>query len=212
MGAFDDLIPRSNSTGGAFDDLIPSEKPKKKRGITDVLLDAGSAVWEGSKSTGRMVGAAGNTFTGDLADVEDYALRQQLAQENRPEAVKALTAEIERRKQANPDGGLVDAIRDVGGAMIDNPEGSAQFVIEQAPNSAVALGAGWAGAKLGATGGFAIGGPFGAAVGGVGGFLGGMFLGNTLLETGGKSIEKAEGGFTEAERGEAKACRATRMK
>lgn len=184
-----------------IDDFLGAQ-PKKKRGITDVLSDAGTAVWEGAKSTARSMGAAGNTFSGDLADVEDYALRQQLAQEKRPEAVKALTAEIERRKQANPDGGVVDAIRDVGGAMIDNPEGSAQFVIEQAPNSAVALGAGWAGAKLGAAGGSLLG-PVGAVVGGVGGFLGGMFLGNTLLETGGKSIEKAEGGFTEAERGEA---------
>ena len=131
------------SSGGRFvfeDELDPQKK--KKRGITDVLSDAGTAAWEGAKSTARMVGAAGNTFGGDLADVEDYALRQQLAQEKRPEAVKALTAEIERRKQANPQGGVLDAIRDVGGAMIDNPEGAAQFVIEQAPNSAVALGAG----------------------------------------------------------------------
>lgn len=191
------------SSGGRFvfeDELDPQKK--KKRGITDVLSDAGTAVWEGAKSTARMVGAAGNTFGGDLADVEDYALRQQLAQEKRPEAVKALTAEIERRKQANPQGGVLDAIRDVGGAMIDNPEGAAQFVIEQAPNSAVALGAGWAGAKLGAAGGAMLG-PVGAVVGGIGGFLGGMFLGNTLLETGGKAIDKAEGGFTEAERGEA---------
>lgn len=175
---------------------------KPPRSALDYARDMGAAIWEGAKSTGRMVGASGNTFTGDLRDVEDYALRQQLAQESRPEAVKALTAEIERRKQANPEGGVVDAIRDVGGAMIDNPEGSAQFVIEQAPNSAVALGVGWAGAKLGAAGGSVFG-PVGAAVGGVGGFLGGMFLGNTLLETGGKAIEKAEGGFTEAERGEA---------
>jgi hypothetical protein len=178
-------------------------EPEPERGVTDVISDMGTALWEGVKTTGRMVGASGNTYTGDLRDVEDYALRQQLAQEKRPEAVKALTAEFERRKKANPEGGLMDAIRDVGGAMIDNPEGSAQFVIEQAPNSAVALGAGWAGAKAGAAGGLALGGPVGAAVGGIGGFLGGMFLGNTLLETGGKAIEKAEGGFTKAERGEA---------
>lgn len=202
MGAFDDLIPQSGAAGGAFDDLIPTEKPKKKRGIADVVADLGVSVYEGAKSTARMVGAAGNTVSGDLADVEDYALRQQAAQEKRPEAVKALNAEIERRKQANPNGGVLDAVRDVGGAMIDNPEGSVQFVAEQAPNSAVALGAGLAGAKLGAVGGSVFG-PVGTAVGGIGGFLGGMFLGNTALETGGKAIEKAEGGFTEAERGEA---------
>jgi len=200
---WDDFTPVNPPAQGGvnWDDFTPIEA-KKKRGVTDVIADMGAAVWEGAKSTGRMVGASGNTFTGDLRDVEDYALRQQLAQEQRPEAVKALTAEIERRKQANPDGGLIDAIRDVGGAMIDNPEGSAQFVIEQAPNSAVALGAGWAGAKLGAASGSLFG-PVGTAVGGIGGFLGGMFLGNTLLETGGKAIEKAEGGFTEAERGDA---------
>lgn len=208
----------SNSSGSSSDnffDQFDAPTPKKKkdedRGVLDVVKDLGVSLYEGAKGTGRMLGAAGNTVTGDLADVEDYADRQSKAAADKPQALQNLNADLEsRRQKLGEDAGVLDSIGAVGGALANNPEGAAQFVIEQAPNSAVSLGSGLAGAKAGAVAGGTLGallGPAGSAVGatvgGVGGFLGGMFLGNAALETGGKAIEKAEGGFTEAERGEA---------
>ncbi len=184
---------------------IAPPKPRKKqeeRGIVDTIADFGLSVWEGAKGMARSIGAAGNTVTGDLKDVEGYAADQRAAADAGPQAKRDLLDEIERRKKADSDPGVMSAIKNVGSAMLSNPEGSVQFVAEQAPNTAVSLGAGWAGAKGGALAGSAFG-PVGSAVGGVAGFLGGMFLGNALLETGSKAMEKAEGGFTNAERGEA---------
>lgn len=175
---------------------------RPERGVLNMIADLGLSVWEGAKGTARSIGAAGNTVSGDLKDVERAAADQRAASEAGPQAKRDLLDEIERRKKADTAPGLVSAFKNVGGAMIDNPEGTAQFVAEQAPNSAVSLGAGWAGAKGGALAGSAFG-PVGTAVGGIGGFLGGMFLGNWLLETGSKAMDKAEGGFTQAERGEA---------
>lgn len=175
---------------------------RPERGVLNMIADLGLSVWEGAKGTARSIGAAGNTVSGDLKDVERAAADQRAASEAGPQAKRDLLDEIERRKKADTAPGLVSAVKNVGGAMIDNPEGTAQFVAEQAPNSAVSLGAGWAGAKGGALAGSAFG-PVGTAVGGIGGFLGGMFLGNWLLETGSKAMDKAEGGFTQAERGEA---------
>lgn len=175
---------------------------RPERGVLNMIADLGLSVWEGAKGTARSIGAAGNTVSGDLKGVERTAADQRAASEAGPQAKRDLLDEIERRKKADTDPGLVSAVKNVGGAMIDNPEGTAQFVAEQAPNSAVSLGAGWAGAKGGALAGSAFG-PVGTAVGGIGGFLGGMFLGNWLLETGSKAMDKAEGGFTQAERGEA---------
>ncbi|WP_275272283.1 LPD1 domain-containing protein [Limnobacter sp. P1] len=208
----------SNSSGSSSDnffDQFDAPTPKKKkdedRGVLDVVKDLGVSLYEGAKGTGRMLGAAGNTVTGDLADVEGYAASQNKAAADKPQALQNLNADLEsRRQKLGEDAGVLDSIGAVGGALANNPEGAAQFVIEQAPNSAVSLGSGLAGAKAGAVAGGTLGallGPAGSAVGatvgGVGGFLGGMFLGNAALETGGKAIEKAEGGFTEAERGEA---------
>jgi len=191
--------------GQTIDEFI-GEDPKSKqstgRGMVGMISDLGLSVWEGAKGTARSIGAAGNTVSGDLKDVEGYAAQQRAAADKGPQAKRDLLDEIERRKQADAAPGVVSAVRNVGGAMLDNPEGAAQFVAEQAPNSAVSLGAGWAGAKGGALAGSAFG-PVGTAVGGIGGFLGGMFLGNWLLETGSKAMEKAEGGFTQAERSEA---------
>jgi N12 class adenine-specific DNA methylase/tRNA1(Val) A37 N6-methylase TrmN6 len=182
----------------------------KPRGMADVVGDLGTSLWEGAKGTARSIAATGNTVTGDLKDVERYAADQHQAAKAGPMAKQALMQEIERRKQADKDPSLLSAAGNVGGAMIDNPEGAAQFVVEQAPNSIVSLGAGAAGAKAGAAAGAMIGSAVpvvgtgvGAVVGGGLGFLGGMFLGNWALETGGKAMEKAQGGFTEAERSQA---------
>ena len=175
------------------------------RGL-DSARDIGSAVYGGAEGTGRSIGAAGNTVTGDLRDVEDYAARQRAAQEDKPEALRRLTQEFQTRQEAlGDDPGIIDSIKAVGGAMVDNPEGAVQFAAEQLPNSAVVLGSGFAGAKAGAALG-SLGGPISpitVPIGGAIGLIGGLFLGGAGLEIGGKAIEKAEDGFTEAERGEA---------
>jgi hypothetical protein len=72
MGAFDDLIPRSNATGGAFDDLIPTARPKRKRGVGDVVEDlakgfggaAVSAVGAVPTAVGRAIQEGGETMFG----------------------------------------------------------------------------------------------------------------------------------------------------
>ena len=162
------------------------------RDAGSIVSDIGTAIWEGAKSTGRMLSSTGNTLGGDLAAVEELSRAQAAAESQGPDAKALLMQEIARRKAANPDAGWLDVIRSVGTAFVAQPEGSAQFVAEQAPNTAVAMGAGIAGAKGGAALGSLIMPGVGTAVGGVAGFLGGMFLGNSALEIGGKAMEKAQ--------------------
>ena len=171
----------------------------------DQVGDLGSAVWQGVRSTGRTFGASVDTFVNNRPAVERAAADDALACQEQPLAQRALLAEIGRGKAADPQPSVISAIRNVGAAMFGNPSGSAQLVASQVPNTVVTLGAGLAGAKGGAalgalTGPFA---PIAVPVLGTAGFLGGMFLGNTALETGSKAIEKAGDGFTEAERSEA---------
>ncbi|HEX4843210.1 MAG TPA: LPD38 domain-containing protein [Limnobacter sp.] len=192
----------------------PDEEPEEEQGIVgsaiDSVIDAGKTLYQGAKSTGRAIGAAGNTVSGDLQDVEEYAARQNEASKEKPEALQRFNEAIERgSKSVDPSAGTLSQIgqsaKEIGKAVIDNPEGAFQFGLEQVPNMAAALGPGIAGAKAGAAFG-ALGGPLApitAPVGGVLGFATGMFLGNAALETGFKAIEKAEGGFTQAEADEA---------
>lgn len=169
-------------------------------GLARSILNVGQAGWEGGKSMVRSVDAAINTAAGNLGNVDEIAAAQKLASENGTIAKQLLMEDIDYRKSQDQDPGLVSAVKNVSGAMADTPEGTAQFIAEQLPNSALSLGAGLAGAKVGAAGGALLG-PVGAAVGGTVGFLGGMFMGNSLLETGSKAIEKAQrGGMTEAKR------------
>jgi len=170
-------------------------EPEPEKSIIDQVLDVGKAAWQGAKSTGRSVAATGNTYMGNLSDVELLAKAQQDDVKNDPQALAGLKAEIQRRQQENPDAGILQAASDVVSAAWNNKAGTVQLVAEQAPNAAVSLGAGYAGAKLGAAAGSVFG-PAGTAVGGTLGFLTGMFLGNTLLETGGKAQEMAADGFT----------------
>ncbi len=180
-------------------------------GVANEAVNLVDSVWQGTKNTARALGAAGNTLIGDLSGVDEYAAAQKADADGGPTAKIELLAEIERRKQADANPGVVSAVQNVTGAMVDSPSGSAQFIAEQLPNSVVSLGAGVAGAKAGAAGGAALGSVVpvvgtaaGAAVGGTLGFLGGMFLGNSLLETGGKAMEKAQdGGMTKEKRVEA---------
>ena len=184
--------------------LAGTDKPKTAEDgePESIVPSLGKAIWQGAKSLGRSVLASGNTALGDLSDVELLAEAQKADAKENPRAMMALQEEIAKRKKANPDAKWWQAIGDVGDAAWQNKLGTAQLIANQAPNSAVALGGGWAGglagAKLGAlaapfTGGLSV--PVGAGLGA----LTGMFLGNYAMEAGGKALDKAEGGFTPEE-------------
>ncbi len=176
------------------------EKPKKTSLLEDIT-DVGSAVVEGAKKTFGSARAAVNTITDDRSGVIERAREaRELELGSEVDALKALKADLQARKKTGDDT-IVQGIRNVAGAVAANPTGGVQLIAEQAPNAALSLGAGFAGAKAGAVGGALVGGPVGAAVGGVGGFLAGLFGANTLLETGSKAIEKAgQGTFTPEDR------------
>lgn len=155
----------------------------------------------GAKQTGRMMDATVNAATGDRGRVEAIAKDSVMsAEKNTPVEQKALLGEL---SQIDREQGVFGQIGDTLKSAANNPMGTSQLVAEQLPNTAVSLGAGFAGFKTGAAAGSLFG-PVGAAVGGTLGFVGGMFLGNVLLEAGGKAIEKAsdEDGFTPQDRGE----------
>jgi hypothetical protein len=205
------VVPGSapaGSSGNFFDQFDDGAAPKaeRARGAVDVARDLGASLIEGAQGTGRMLGAAGDTLAANAPGVVQAAQAQRAAAADGPQAKRRLMDDIQARKTANPDGGWFSAIRDVGSAAARNPEGTAQFVVEQAPNTAVSLGAGYLGAKGGAALGAMTGplAPVAVPVLGGLGFLGGMFLGTSGLEIGGKAIEKAgDGSFSETDRGEA---------
>ena len=197
----DDLLPEMTVSYKEPVPVEPAQKPEE-----GLISSLGSEVWQGIKSAGRSVMATGNTAVGDLTDVELLAKSQKADSANDAQAKKDLMEEIDRRKKLNPEAGWTDAVKDVASAAWDNPKGTAQLVASQLPNSAVALGGGWAGAKAGAVAGAALGSAVpvvGTAIGGVAGSmlggLAGMFLGNFALETGGKAMDKAGDGFTQQE-------------
>lgn len=180
-------------------------KPTKKPGVMDQVSDLGAAAWQGVKGVARNLGADLGLAIGNNRGVERLAANQAAdAQANTPAAQRALEEEIQRRKDAaGPDTGVLQAVGEVADGALDNKMGAAQMVAGQLPSAAVSLGGGWAGAQSGAALG-SLAGPVGTAVGGTLGFLGGMFLGNALLETGSKGMEKAQDGLTDEERGQAR--------
>ena len=176
----------------------PVVKPEEEGFITGL----GKSVYGGARDTGGSLYAAGATAVGANQSVVESA---QAATARAPEQAKALQeyqADIQKRKQAS-DEGLWAGIKNVAAATVDNPEGALQMVVSQLPNTAVALGAGAAGAGTGAAIGSVVPGV-GTAIGGTVGFFVGLFGANTALELGSKAQEKArDGEFTEAERYEA---------
>ena len=173
-------------------------EPEEEGFITGI----GKSIYGGARDTGGSLYSAGATAVGANQAVVESA---QAATARAPEQAKALQeyqADIQKRKQAG-DEGLWAGIKNVAGATVDNPEGALQMVMSQLPNTAVALGAGAAGAGTGAAIGSVVPGV-GTAIGGTVGFFVGLFGANTALELGSKAQEKArDGEFTEAERYEA---------
>lgn len=176
--------------------------PVPPKSMGDKIGDIAGMAWSGAKDLASNAMATGQTVAGNLSDVELLREAQQASEAEKPEEYQALMQEIAKRKQANPEAPWWQAIGDVGDAAWKNKLGTAQMIASQAPNSAAILGGAWAGGKAGAAAGSVFG-PGGALIGGTLGAIGGMFLGNYLIETGSKSIDKAEGGFTQEERGQA---------
>ena len=200
-------IGRASRTKCIASFLCASEKPPEEQGF---LAGVGSALFEGTKKTGNTLGAAGSTYVNNEQGVVDSAMyAQELEKNSNAQALKKLKADIAKDKEGNDT--LWGGIKNVVGNMWDNKQGAVEFVAEQAPNSVVALGTGFAGMKAGAAVGGTVGAGFGgvgaapgAVIGGTVGFIAGLFGANTFLETGGKAQEKAaDGNFTSKDRSEA---------
>lgn len=192
---------RDVSTNGNLLDEFGIDRPEPKaEGVVDTLK-------EGVKSTGRAVGAAVNTYTGNGQGIADKALAQQQAPKD-PRLQKFMQDYSERTAALGDDPGVLETIGQGFGAVADNPAGAGLAVVEQLPNAAVAL----AGMKAGAAAGGALGSAAagigavpGAAAGGIIGGIAGMFLGNAALETGHKAMGFADDGeVTPEEMGQAK--------
>lgn len=202
----DDILARTRSA--ADEDIkgqvqqrelegLRTDDPAKEqpRGISGLIGNIAT----GAKQTGRMAAATINAFTNDNKEVENLAKESgESSLENTPIEQSALLGDL---RKIDREQGAIGQIGDTLSVAAKNKMGTGQMVAEQLPNSAVALGAGYAGFKTGASAG-AVFGPVGATIGGTLGFVGGMFLGNVLLEAGGKAIEKAsdEDGFTPQDR------------
>lgn len=149
----------------------------------------------GARNTADMLGAAVDTITGDYEGVENRAVVPQYS---------TLESENFRRElEAAPEtDSVLTELGNVAKAAWREPEGAFDEVLMQAPNSAVVLGGGAAGAAAGAMLGSAVPG-IGTAIGALVGGIGGMFLGNAGIETGAKAKQAGRDGFTPEERAQA---------
>ena len=163
----------------------------------------GSSIVQGVKDTGGLIYAAGATYGSANNAVVDSSKAASLREQNSEAlAMKEFKEDIQKRKQL--DDSILGGISNVSGAIYDNPEGALQLTVSQLPNMAAAMVPAIALGKLGALGGAALGGPLApitATIGGIGGFLAGLFVGNTTLEVGGYAQSAAsDGRFTDTER------------
>lgn len=196
--AFDPDAYLAQKAGGFDPDAYLAQKPEEEGFFTGM----GKSIYGGARDTGGSLYAAGATTLGKNEAVVESAQAATARAPEQGKALQAYQADIQKRKQAG-DEGLWAGIKNVAGATVDNPEGALQMVVSQLPNTAVALGAGAAGAGTGAAIGSVVPG-IGTAIGGTVGFLVGLFSANTALELGSKAQEKAQDGkFTDAERYEA---------
>lgn len=192
-GPWDEYGQSGSSGVEPWNDYSPQSPTPKAEGIGDTLI-------EGAKSTGRALGSAVRTYTGNGQGIADNALEQQQAPRDE-RLVKFQQDFAERTDALGDDPGVLDTIGEGIGAIADNPAGAGLAVLEQLPNAAVSLGAGWAGLKAGGAAGAGIGSVVpgvgtvaGGTVGGILGGLAGMFLGNAALETGNKAMGMADDG------------------
>lgn len=164
---------------------------------------AGKALFGGVQDTGGSLYSAGATAVGSNSSVVESSKAAAERQKNEPIELSKFKQNIATRQQAGDDT-IWQGIKNVAGAAYDNPEGAFQMLVNQLPNSGVALASGWAGAQGGSALGTLVAPGPGTVFGGIAGFLTGLFAANVSLEVGGKAQEKArDGNFTDAERSEA---------
>lgn len=176
----------SAGTGTAWVD--PYDAEPAERAETDGLS---GALYSGVERTLGALRSTWDAYTGDAAGVEQEAVDAQgIAQT--PEQ-RAFSEEVRRRSAGNGDESVWQGIKNVAGAVAEEPLGALHEVAAQLPNSAVTLGGMYAGAKLGAAAG-SFAGPAGTVIGTFAGGLIGMFAGNTAVETGYIAQDKAQDG------------------
>lgn len=217
MNSFDpsELVSEQDYLSGSQGIKKPEQAAKKGLGFnpSELVVDKEAnqgfigTLADGTKSAARSIGATVDTYAGDAQGVIDKSKDQS---EQRSDIdLEKFNADVAKNTGMGGDeeAGLWDSVKGVGRAIASNPRGAGLAVVEQLPNAVPALAGGYAGMKAGAAVGAAAGAPFagvgsapGAFIGGVVGGLSGMFLGNTLIETGGKAMEYAQDGdFTPEE-------------
>jgi len=176
----------------------PPEQPAASSGL---ISGSFSALKSGLGNLSRSAQATGSALTGDNKNIEALAEEGKAAQLSRPVEARQFEQSLQQKTAESMaddgDVGWLDAIGNVAAAAWENKTGAVQTIAEQFPNAAPVLAAGWGGAQVGA-----LGGPLAPVTIPLGAFTG-MFLGNAMIETGAKAMEKAEGGLTDVERGEA---------
>lgn len=175
-----------------------------EQGITGTLKS-------GAKNTWRAITAAADTYAGDADAVVKASAEQD--KQRKDYRLEGFYDDFAKKTGMGTDEekGIAGSVAGGLSAVAHNPAGAGLAVLEQAPNAVPTLAAGWAGAKLGAAGGAAVGSAVpgigtavGGAVGGAAGFVTGMWLGNTVIETGHKAMEHArDGDFDDDEQSQA---------
>jgi len=190
-----DLLSTKAQTGGPVDLIAEYEKRQKvnvdpSNGLEEKgLFDAFTG---GVTQTTRALGGTVDVLTDDKAGLVDLANRET----PQTEAQIRFGEAIQRNEEDDPDdlgfgAGLWEAVKNVGGAIAEEPRGAMHEMVAQVPNSAVVLGGMAAGAKAGAVL-FAPVAPIGAFAGGLVGGVAGMFAGNFGVEAGNLGMSRAK--------------------
>jgi len=187
---------------------VPAEvEPEKPAGLIGGIA---SSISHGLGSAVRAGSATLNNVTGDLSDVERLREENMAAQDKRTLEAKQFSGQYDAanaKDAADGDSSLLNTIGNGLRAVWDNPTGFVHASAEQTANMVAPM----VGMAAGSAGGAAIGGAIGSAVapgpGTAAGILIGTHLGRwlgasagtSMLEIGGKAMEKAEGGLTAEE-------------
>lgn len=163
---------------------VDPTKPVEEKGLFDAFAG-------GLTQTGRALGGTVDVLTDDKAGLVERANLET----PRTEAQMRFGEAVRRNEDDDPDelgfgSGLWEAVKNVGGAIAEEPRGALHEMVAQLPNSGVVLGGMAAGAKAGAMLGAAAG-PKGAVVGGIIGGIAGMFSGNFGVEAGNLGMSRA---------------------
>ena len=115
---FDQFDAPAAEGGNPFDQFdAPAAKKLPSKGI---LSDVGGAFVEGAKSAGRAIAGTANIYAGDESALVEKAQAQESAQAQKPAALTAFNQAVtERVKPLGDDPGLLDSVKAIGGAVVD---------------------------------------------------------------------------------------------